>query len=296
MAHIPVIVIDPAQAIGHGEIGPFPFEQCTLAMLAQGDSWFSIGAFPPTLTTNLLAELTLGRSAVIVNCARPGHVLQHMASTTSDRQFLSLLSGPLSRRWNAVLVSGGGNDLIDAVGVPPSAPARLRLLATPAERGNAPDGAAAYLSAPGWVTFSDHLAQVFDLLLAARRRGPNQRTPMFLHTYAALTPRPAGAGLGFGPWLQPWLQAYEVPVDQWQPIAALLIDRLAELLGRLVEQEMQADPNAALALVDTRSAGLALSALGATGESGDFVNEIHPTRGGYAKLGGPWRVALDALA
>lgn len=296
MADIPVIVIDPAQAIGHGEIGPFPFEQCTLAMLAQGDSWFSIGAFPPTLTTNLLAELRLGRSAVVVNCARPGHVLQHMASTTSDRQFLSLLSGPLSRRWNAVLVSGGGNDLIDAVGVPPSAPARLRLLATPTERGPAANGPAAYLSDAGWATFSDHLAQVFDLLLAARRRGQNKNTPLLFHTYAALTPRPAGAGLGFGPWLQPWLAAYEVPVEQWQPIAALLIDRLAELLGRLVEQAMQADPNAALTLVDTRPAGLALSDLGATGESGDFVNEIHPTRGGYAKLGGPWRLALDAMA
>ncbi len=288
-----VTVISPLQVWGTGDVGPYPFEQYTGKCLAQGDSWFSIGSLPPGLTTNVLAQLELSNSAVVVNCARPGAVLHHMADTCRDRQFLRLLGGPLAHQWNAILLSGGGNDLIDAASVGPTAPPDKRLLARPEERGPGPLLGDDYISKPGWKTFRDHLDIVFNDLVDRRDAGINKGVPLLMHTYAHLMPRPAGAGLSFGPWLQPSLTAFGVPASDWLMVSNALVDRLVQLLQTLIATRLQADPSAALHLVDTRSAQLQLADQPSTVSSGDFINEIHPTRGGYTKVAAVWRQALD---
>ena len=288
-----VTVIAPSQVWGIGEIGPFPFEQFHGKCLAQGDSWFSIGSLPPGLTTNVLAQLELSRSVAIVNCARPGAVLHHMTDTCTDREFVRLLTGPLAHKWNAILLSGGGNDLIDAASVGPTAPPARRLLARPDERGAGPLLGDDYLSKPGWKTFADHLDIVFTRLVDQRDSGVNKGVPLVLHTYAHLMPRPAAAGFGFGPWLQPSLTAFGVPANDWLAVANALVDRLVQLLQTLIAARQAGDPNCALHLVDTRAAQLQLGDQAAAGSSGDFVNEIHPTRGGYAKVAAVWRQMLD---
>jgi hypothetical protein len=290
-----VTVISPLQVWGTGEIGPYPFEQYAGKCLAQGDSWFSIGSLPPGLTTNVLAQLELGKSVVAVNCARPGAVLHHMADTCRDPQFVRLLAGPLALKWNAILLSGGGNDLIDAASVSPTAAAHLRLLARPEERGAGPLLGDDYISKPGWKTFSDHLEIVFNDLVDLRDSGINKGTPLLLHTYAPVMPRPAGAGLGFGPWLQPSLTAFGVPASDWLMVSNALNDRLVQLLQTLIAARLLADPTAALHLVDTRSAQLQLADQTSAVSSGDFLNEIHPTRGGYTKVAAVWRQSLDPL-
>lgn len=294
MANHRLMTIPPAQVDGPGN-EQFPFDFFAKRYLAQGDSWFSIGAFPPGLTTNILAEMELARSAVAVNCARPGKVLQHMTDTTREDAFVDLLAGTVAMRFDAILISGGGNDMIDAASIGPQANADQRLLATPAERGNvaAPEG---YLSEPGWNTFATHLGQVFNDLVDLRdSRATNRQVPMVFHTYAYLMPRPVGAGLDMGPWLAPALTAFEVPAADWQAVAAALIDRLATLLQSLIGARRAADPACNLHLVDTRGAGLVLSDPADPGPSGDWVNEIHPTRGGYDKLAAVWRQTLDQL-
>jgi len=282
-------VISPAQVLVTGDQNPYPLDWFDRRCLAQGDSWFSIGAIPPGRTSNILAEMSLAKSVVAVNCAHPGRTLSHMTDTSSEPQFLRLLTGTQARQWDALLLSGGGNDLIDAVGAGPAHPPEQRLLATAAERGADP-ATADYLSATGWDTFASHLRTVFDWLLAVRAGSINKDAPMFFHTYAYLQPRPAPAGPGFGPWLQPALDAFAVPAEQRAPISKLLIDRLADLLTSIVD----AHPGAGLTLIDTRAAGLAPADEGSTGASGDYANEIHPSFGGYAKLATVWRAALDA--
>lgn len=292
----PVTLIAPSEVNPPGDVGPFPFDMFGARCLAQGDSWFSFGALPPTLTTSVLRELRLETSTVIVNCAKPGAVLHHMTDTSTERRFLNLLTGPQSMRWDAILISGGGNDLIDAVGAGPQEPPNRRLLATPAER--AASGAAvpeAYISAPGWAVFEDHLGTVFNQLVDRRDSGQNRHVPLLLHTYAPLMPRPAAAGLGFGPWVHPACEAFAVPLADRPALATLLIDRLAALLQRLIDQRLQQDPGCALQLVDSRQAGLVLGDPTASGESGDFINEIHPTRQGYRKVAALWQAQLDQL-
>jgi hypothetical protein len=147
-------IIAPAAAYGQGDTGLFPFDLFDRQCLAQGDSWFSIGSIPPGLTSNVLAELWLSQAAVIVNCARPSKTLAHMADALSETMFLRLLRGPSSFQWDAILLSGGGNDLIDAASVGPDAPRDRRLLLRADERAAVPADAAGTPSSSTWARSS----------------------------------------------------------------------------------------------------------------------------------------------
>ena len=290
----PVKLISPYELTQGDE--PYPLDLFGQHFLAQGDSWFSIGAIPPTLTTNVLQELQLQRSAVVVNCAAPGAVLRHMVDTVRAPRFRQLIRGNSAPTWSAILVSGGGNDLIDALQVKPDEGVDLRLLLKPGEVTD-PDDPAAYLSGPGWQTFRTHLRDVFNELMDLRdARLVNRQTPLFMHNYALLQPRPASAGAGFGPWIEPALTRFSVPSVHWLPIGRLLMQRLSELLQALITERLQAHPAAGpIQLLDTQAAGLVLAQPGSTGDSGDFANEIHPNRDGYVKVARCWAAALDAL-
>jgi len=286
-------VIDLLTATNTNE--PFPFDFFERRCLAQGDSWFSIGALPPTRTTRVVAELRLARSTVVVNCAKPGAVLHRMTNTSTEVQFLKLLRGRMAMKWDALLISGGGNDLIDAVGASPGGAPNQRLLRTPAERGNGPLAGADYISEPGWQVFADHIGAVFNRLVDERDSGINRTTPLVWHNYARVMPRPAGAGLGFGPWLLPAIELYQVPVADLLLVSDELLGRLAKLVADIVAARRARDPDCQLHVADSQSAGLDLSAPGSEGESGDWINEIHPNRNGYRKVAGAYAAVLDPL-
>ena len=286
-------VIDAATATNSNE--PFPFDYFEKRCLAQGDSWFSIGALPPTRTTRIVAELKLLRSAVIVNCAKPGAVLRRMTDTTTEVQFLRLLRGRFAMPWDAILLSGTGNDLIDAIGAPPTAPAAQRLLRTAAERGSGPLRGDDYISEAGWQTFAGHIGAVFDQLVAERDSGINRGVPLVWHNYARVMPRPSGAGLGFGPWLLPAIDLYQVPAADRLLVSDELIGRLGKLVADIIAARKAKDPDCNLHVADSQSAGLDLAAPDSIDESGDWINEIHPTRNGYRKVAGAYAAVLDPL-
>jgi hypothetical protein len=289
-------VIDVATALGGGERGPFPFEQFARHALAQGDSWMSIGALPPGATTNLLLEMALARRTVIVQCARPGKVLRLFTDTTREKDFLRMLNGPVAGRWHVILVSGVGNDLIAAAGSGPAEPSDRRLLRTPAERGGGPLAPAAYISEPGWLTFVRHIRAVFNRLIDLRDAGPNRHVPLVMHNYARVMPRPAGAGLGAGPWLHPAFERYAIPAADRLAVADELTARTGALLAQLMDERRAGDPACNLHLVDTLGrAGVVLAAPGADGSSGDWINEIHLTRAGYRKCTAVWADVVDPI-
>lgn len=292
----PVQVVRPEDVPAQGDSGGFPFDLYERRCLAQGDSWFSIGAFPPPLTSNVIGELRTTRATAVVNCGRPSKTLQHMNDTTREPWFVNLLAGNIARRWDAVLISGGGNDLIDAARVGPQHPADRRLLLAPSERPASPAGAADYLSAGGWCTFEAYLTPVFHALVRLRDRRPlNRGVPMLFQTYAATTPRPSPAAPGFGPWLEPAMRRFVIPTGHWFDVSRALTHRLAALLARLIDERTQADPATNLHLVDTRSAPLRQAAVSDTGVAGDFQNEIHLTRRGYRKVAVVWQSVLDPI-
>ena len=270
-------------------------------ILAQGDSWFSIGAIPFTATSNILFEMSLRRAACAVNCARPGATLRNMVEWVRQPEFTERLSGIQVIEWSAVFISGGGNDLINAVNARCSAEfdpedQQHRLLLTRNERGGAAAASpAGYISEPGWRMFRDHLTYHFLDLVEQREAGKAKGSPMFFHTYDYPTPRNAPAGLGFGPWLYDAMLEYEVPPADWDALATELIKRLAALLSDIIvaiNGEYGRDMN--LHLINSLGK-LDRAADGTSGRSGDWQNEIHPTRAGYGKLAQTWTAAVDPL-
>lgn len=291
MPDIPMFSITPSQLEGSGERGSFDIAPYPRRYLAQGDSWFSIGAVPPWSTTHLLQQMVLSQKSLAVNCARPGALLSHMTDTTSDRIFLSLLGGRTAWKWDALLMSGGGNDLIDATGVPPQAPAAQRLLLNPREWGRGVS-ASRYISEAGWTTFVEHMSEVLELLLTRRdRKAINRGIPVIFHTYDHVTPRDAPAGPRTGPWLLKAVQAYQIPPADWNAVSDELMDRHASMWLDLAAKQSSRNVH----VVDSRGATVRAVA-GTDGRSNDWENEIHPTAGGYALLARKWRPLLDALS
>lgn len=268
--------------------------------LAQGDSWFSIGALPPWATSNILQQVSLSLDACAINCASPGRRLARMVDWKLDADFLRLLTGKFAYQWDGILLSGGGNDLIAAAGVMPvqadgtPVPPEQRLLLKPEEWGPATQGAARYLSAAGWATFAAHLAPQFGDVLALRDQDVNRDVPLFCHAYAYPMPRnaPASALLHVGPWLYPSVMAYGIPPADWLGVGTALIDRLAALLRQIIA-DLNRGGDRRVYLIETQQA-LIPAQPDTTGPSNDWENEIHPTPGGYRKLAALWRPVIEA--
>ncbi len=290
MPDINVISISPAQLSGSGEAGLYDVSRFQKKYLAQGDSWFSIGTIPPWSTTNLLQQMVLSRPTLAVNCARPGVELTHMTDTSTARVFLNLLNGNIAWQWDALLMSGGGNDLIDAANTSPNATLDKRLLLKSGEWGNDATPSR-YLSDAGWTTFASHIRDVVDLLLAQRdKKAINRGVPVFFHTYDYVTPRDAPAGLGNGPWLFKALNAYGIPSADWNAVSDELMNRHAAMWLDLAQTLVGKNVH----VVDSRGAATRAAA-GTQGENNDWENEIHPTANGYSLLAKKWRPQLDTL-
>jgi hypothetical protein len=265
--------------------------------LAQGDSWFSIGALPAITTSNILQQIVLGVDASAINCAQPGHRLVNMVEWKRDRGFARLLKGKFAYKWHGILLSGGGNDLIAAAGVLPFYPdgrpiePEYRLLLKPPEWGPASAGAGRYISDAGWATFDTHLSAQFSDLIAARDKDINRNAPLFCHCYDYIQPRNAPVMAHVGPWLYPAFMAYGIPAGDWAGVVRELIDRLNKLLADSITR-LNAGGDKRLYLVDTRGT-LTPAVPGSTDKSNDWENEIHPTRDGYEKLAAVWRTVID---
>ncbi len=295
MANINLVCIAPRQMDPASLGGLYDLERFEKKYLAQGDSWFSIGHMPPWATTNVLQQMVLSRSAVAVNCAHPGMELSHMADTSTEPAFLNLLNGSgnptLAWKWDAILMSGGGNDLIDAAQANPQAALDSRLLLR-ADEWTASGSAEGYVSQLGWKTFSDHLDLVLFNLLEERDRNVNLGVPLLLHTYDYVTVRNAPAGTGLGPWLYKAMNdLYRIPATDWDALSDVLIGMLRTLMKSLGEKYAARN----VIVVDTVGA-ISRADPGTSGTSGDWENEIHPTPHGYSLLAQAWRGPMDALA
>ncbi|HUG25618.1 hypothetical protein [Piscinibacter sp.] len=287
------LTIHPPDALFSSEPPDLSF--AAYRFLAEGDSWFSIGALNPLKNSNLLFEMRLRRSGVAINCATPGDTLKRMSQAGTDPNFVDLLCGRRARHWDGILLSCGGNDLIEAVQSPAvvdgePVPHDRRLLLTQAEWGPPELGAQRYLSDAGWKTFCTYLQANFEHLFALRERGPSAGQPVFIHGYALPTPRPSGAGLGAGPWLHPALVAYAIPDDDGIVVAHELLRRLAALLAQTAADSARF-PN--LHFFDSTQVVIDAALPGATGVSGDWLNEIHLTKAGYRKLAVPWAAQIE---
>jgi lysophospholipase L1-like esterase len=255
-----------------------------LQILSEGDSWFTISGFP---AYNLLFELRFHRHTRIVNCGLPGDTIKRMAQICRNRDLREALSSS-GHRWDVILLSGGGNDLIDE--------AADVLLRKDQRDDAAIAGPADYCDPDKLRTLVDEVQEGFRRIAALRDApaSPSQGVPILTHTYDYATPRnaPARFLIGqLGPWLHRALTASEVPGGHWVAVADHLMDKLAEGILAL---ESGPDPIPAFRVIDTRHT-LKRAVLGHPGDSNDWQNEIHPNGRGYEKLAKRFERELEAL-
>lgn len=244
-------------------------------ILAEGDSWFTIGGIP---TSNLLFSIRFRKAILIVHCAEPGDTIEHMSEMSKNRAYKEALAQQTGLAWDMVLLSGGGNDLIDEVD---------EILISAENRGSPT------MSAPADYCDQSRLDRLiadvqdgYRRMVAIRDKegGRARGKPVVTHTYDYVTPRNSPARFIFVPVLGPWLykavKQAQIPKEDWLAVSDYLVDRLADGILALTKGR---DRLSNFHVVDTRGT-LKRAKLGTVGESGDWMNEIHPDFDGYAKI------------
>jgi len=251
-------------------------------ILAEGDSWFSYGSLK---FRNVLLDMELPYPTLILDLAQPGDTLRRVHETCGNAELYFYLKNQGGRRWSAILLSGGGNDVIDAcwnektraseIFVRPADPAaisatNLREILNQ----QAYDALLKYIA-----------ANVAQIVSEGRDQpgGASAGVPMFMHTYALLQPRNAPVKyLGNGPWLYEACRWLGIAPSRWIEVARLVLSDLSATLKGLNLPQFH--------VIDTlaQTTTMIAAAPDSIGDSNDWDNEIHPNRGGYRKLAQTW--------
>jgi len=241
-------------------------------ILAEGDSWFTIGGlFAP----NLLMSLRFHKATLILNCASPGDTIVHMSALAHNYVYKEAFRYDYA--WDAILLSGGGNDLIDR--------ADEIILDAAQRKGRTLSGPADYCDQDRLERLIGDVQQGYRTLVSVRDAspGPASRAPIFVHTYDYPTPRNAPARFivgNIGPWIYKALNQSGVPEQDRVGVSDYLFDRLAQGILALRHQTPALEN---FHVIDTRNT-LVRAGLDTVGNSGDWLNEIHPNEDGYKKL------------
>lgn len=270
-----------AQIIRYGDIDKrFPerdpdSSRYKYRVLAEGDSWFTLGAVP---SSNVLYHIRVSKPTALVSMAKPGDTIIRMGEPDRMSQLHRVLAVPqFAYKWDAILLSGGGNDLID------SGPDVVRRRGTPS------DHPADYVDTAVLGRLLTAIQDAYASIVAMRdaASSPSRGKPIYVHTYDYATPRnsPArflGAGI-MGPWLYPACLLADIPQPMWQPVSDYLLDRLAEAILTL-DSGSGSRPLPGVFVVDTRGT-LSRARPGTISADADWSNEIHPNTTGYRKIG-----------
>ena len=240
-------------------------------LLAEGDSWFSLGGIP---TSNLLFSMKFHHNVIIVSCSSPGDTITHMGEIAKNNYLKKAMSRKYGYEWDAILLSGGGNDLIDNTG---------EIIFKPRKASQDP---AAYCH-------EDQILQTLDYIedgyrrIAELRDSPGSscmRKPIITHTYDWVTPRNSPARFLSlplaGPWLYRAMVTAKIPESLWIPISDYLVSRLRDRIKSLASGS-NAIPDFYVVITENV---LQRASTVSTGNDGDWLNEIHPNHKGYEKI------------
>ncbi|MFZ5502626.1 MAG: SGNH/GDSL hydrolase family protein [Pseudomonadota bacterium] len=271
-----VTVIPPEKLLGNGEIagGVFSWGDYAHHYLAEGDSWFSLSdILSPSFLYRFGSHVPLGQRTLIVNCAYPGDTLARMVDWSKNQHFPKLLHDKkFGWAWDGILLSAGGNDIIDAALEPAG------ILQSCAQPGSYRD----FINPAAWDAFKYYLEQYFRYFVALRDSSEiigNRSIPILYHSYGYPTPRNAPASIA-GPWLYRAFTQKNIPESHWAALSDALMDDLAELLRDFRTTGTN------LKLIDTLKY-VALNRADAT-DNGDWLNEIHLNNSGKDKIARYW--------
>ncbi|MGG1947362.1 hypothetical protein AB1286_21670 [Trinickia sp. NRRL B-1857] len=253
-----------------------------LNLLAVGDSWFdypvpSQGHLPTDVIVSLARLLDLDPAPL--KLAHYGDATTTLLGTTKRDRLVNTLQEDAHAPFDAILFSGGGNDLVgDAF--------RFWL-----------NDAASVAGDPARAVNEGALSEIMsivkrayvDLIDVRNRYAPHAY--LFLHQYDFVTPTDTSVcDRLVGPWLYPsfadrgWT-TFEVDrrfFKEGRAIVARILRRFAAMLVELLA--MPGADN--IVIVDTQ---------GTLNPDTDWANELHPTHDGFAKIAEKFRQALQSV-
>ena len=248
-----------------------------LNLVAVGDSWFDypLGDIILGVRTDLLVQLErrLAPHSALVRLAHHGDAVTDMLGVHKQALLASTLSNPKHGPFDAILFSGGGNDLAGEQ-------FRLWLLDAPAA-GKDPRHALNE-------TALKHIIGVIEtgyLDLIRTRDDASPGTPIFVHTYDFALPTNLGV-CTLGPWLYPSLHSrhwMSSPAQAEQTIGAAIIKILLQRFDDFVAGLASNRRNN---LIHVKTQGTLVAT--------DWANELHPNPPGFRKIGDVFADALGA--
>lgn len=239
-------------------------------LLCEGDSWFSI---PSIAHIPLQLEALLDAS--ILCLADPGDTLEELTAGLQFKKIKTLLeSERFGQKWDALLLSVGGNDVIG--------PEIRGLLNAPADPASTnPDH---YLNQEAVEQMFAILDERLRKLIGLRDQSPiNREMPIFIHTYSYLTPRNEGHKVLAWRISGPWIHRYMVPLgitdcSLQQAIVAKLLDGFHGRLERIADETNE------FHVIDTRKSLEPVLCRNRKGSQKLWRDEIHPSRKGFARI------------
>lgn len=249
-------------------------------VLAEGDSWFHIGGNNGALKErNLLDAVNFNdKHTMLLNMALSGDTMARMSDSLNSPDFYKLLR---NYQWDMILLSAGGNDLIDALTEKGGYKFKNTTLSV-IQSNNSPANYRDFINVAHLNFFTQSVLSSFSKFLTEKSKSKyNRETPIVIHTYDYPTPRNAPAKLfrfRKGPWLSKAFIAKGVPNTNryWEQISDHIFNALAQAITSLEGQNN-------FHVVNTPGT-ITRAAANVNGASNDWLNEIHPNSHGIVKL------------
>ena len=249
----------------------------TYSILAEGDSWFHIGG-----NTGFAKERNIidgvcfnNHHTILLNMALSGDTMSNMSNNITSPEFFRMLK---TYSWNGLLLSAGGNDLIDALTSDMNYKFKgkvLSIIQSSTDNSNYLN----YINTNHLDLFCQSLTANYQRFIDYKNGTTNKESPVFVHVYDYPTPRNAPAKLfrfKKGPWIYTALKSQSVPPEFWQQITDHVFNALAVTL-------LQFDGTNNFHVINTRNLLVRANASD-NGTSNDWLNEIHPNSDGIEKL------------
>ncbi len=260
-------------------------EQFKYRFLVEGDSWMDRSSLLTASLPSFLADAmdSAGDSVLIINLSMFGDTLRRIGECL-NHDFSQWLHHSFAWKFDALLLSAAGNDFIDAARDPDPGQGILKNIAgqpAPATGRECVNADAVALLVSQYL--DPNFAKLYDLVQDSKHAD----IPIFLNSYDTPTARDAPALPGGKAWLYAAYTKNSIAPPLWPE----LTDSIFNDVQTTVAQWTQGRPNVHLVPTDGT---LTPAAPGSTGNSGDWVNEIHPNAAGWRKLAPIWRDAILA--
>jgi hypothetical protein len=277
---------DYDREMAQGTLAPETFQY---KILCEGDSWMDRSSLFQLSLPWALAQVFQGKKgndALFINLARFGDTMRGIADC-GDQLFDQWINTDGLFKFDALLFSASGNDFIDAALDPGSGNGLLNGV-----HGAPPDLTADQCYNVQAVTdlVTNVIDPKFDAIYRRVRNSRNPDLPILLNCYHLPVARPAPAFPGGHAWLSRAYEKNGIPESLWPEVTErIFIDLAGTVRG------WASDDRVGLHVVPTTTVPLVPAAPDSTGSSGDWLNEIHPNKSGWAKLAQAWQAELDAI-